>query len=87
MPTKTTTPAEAPPAAPTDPRLATHFPGIADRDIALVERVATDLATLARALRKGDSKAAQAVYANLLKLPREAERIRFVARRAFARRE
>lgn len=70
---------------PEAPRTASqYFPGIAERDIALIERVSTDLAILGRALRKGDKKAAQDVYPRLMKLALEGERIRAVARRAFA---
>jgi hypothetical protein len=68
-----------------DTRKESSFPGIAERDVALVERIATDLATLARAMRKGDAKTAQGVYPRLMKLPREAERVRVIARRAFSR--
>jgi hypothetical protein len=69
------------------PRADSYFPGIADRDIELIERYAGDLATLARALRKNDGKGAKAVFPKLLRLQRDAARIRLVAGRATRRGE
>lgn len=80
-PTATTTPTI------TFPKLAgreetTYYPGLATRDVQLIERLATDLGALARAIRKSDTKTARDLFPKFLKLPREAERVKILARRA-----
>lgn len=60
------------------------LPGLAERDIAFIERYATDLGRLARAMRKGDRDGAREAYHALRKIEHESKRIRLLARRAFS---
>lgn len=60
---------------------------VAERDLALIERLARDLNELYRALKKGDANRVRDLYPGTLRLPREMEQVRRVARRAFHRGE
>lgn len=64
-----------------------HFQGVTERDIALVERISLELASLGRFLRKGDVEGIRKLNPILPKLLREAERVRAIARRAISRNE
>lgn len=56
--------------------------GIAERDLELLERLASDLAGLYRALRKGDTEAARAVHPRLMRIGADVRRVPLIAHRA-----
>ena len=64
----------------TPPAVLPH--GISNTDLALLERLAGDLSGLARAIRKGDTDAAQRLYPALRRLPNETRKIPLIALRA-----